>query len=380
MSSDLVLTNARLVTPTAVLDGTLSVAGGVIGAIDEGRSRSPAAIDLGGDFLLPGLVELHTDNLERHLEPRPGVRWPSALAALLAHDAQVAAAGITTVLDAVCVGDYREGGERRRILADSIASIREAMENGLLRADHRLHLRCEVSDTGVVEMFEAFADESLLRLASVMDHTPGHRQWRDLSAFRRFHRDKGWTNEEFEQVIAKRQALMLENSEKHRSAIVARCRARGIPLASHDDTTEEHVAEAAADGIVISEFPTTRSAAELARRHGMRIVMGAPNLVRGGSHSGNVSAAELAEAGLLDILSSDYVPGSLLHATFLLHDRIGIDLPRAVATVSANPAEAVGLDDRGALVPGRRADLVRVALHDGFPVVRGVWRGGERIS
>ena len=380
MTGQLILTNARVVTPTAIVVGTVSMTGGTIETVEEGRSHLSGALDLEGDLLLPGLVELHTDNLERHLEPRPGVHWPSPLAALLAHDGQIAAAGITTVLDAVCVGDYREGGERRRILAESIRSIAQASESGVLRADHRLHLRCEVADDGVVEMFESFAGEPLLRLVSVMDHTPGHRQWRDLSAFRRFHRDKGWSDAEFEQVIAKREMLMQRNSDKHRQVIVAHCRERGIPLASHDDTTDAHVEESAAFGIAISEFPTTLNAAALARRHGMSVVMGAPNLVRGGSHSGNVSAVTLAEAGLLDMLSSDYVPGSLLHAAFLLHERLGIDLPRAVATVSATPAAAIGLSDRGAIEPGKRGDLVRVRLHDGFPVVRSVWRAGDRIS
>ncbi|WP_119458995.1 alpha-D-ribose 1-methylphosphonate 5-triphosphate diphosphatase [Rhodospirillaceae bacterium SYSU D60014] len=380
MTGELILTNARVVTPAAVVVGTVSMTGGMIEAVEEGRSHAPGALDLEGDFLLPGLVELHTDNLERHLEPRPGVRWPSALGALLAHDSQIAAAGITTVLDAVCVGDYREGGERRRILAESIRSIAQASESGTLRADHHLHLRCEVADDGVVEMFDSFAGEALLRLVSVMDHTPGHRQWRDLSVYREFHRDKKWSDEEFAQVIARRETLMERNSGKHRQAIVARCKERGIPLASHDDTTEAHVEEAAAFGIAISEFPTTLSAAALARRHGMSVIMGAPNLVRGGSHSGNVSAATLAEAGLLDMMSSDYVPSSLLHAAFLLHERLGIALPSAIATVSANPAAAVGLSDRGGIEPGKRGDLVRVTLHDDFPVVRSVWRAGDRVS
>ncbi len=142
---------------------------------------------------------------------------------------------------------------------------------------------------------------------------------------------------------------------------------------------EAHVAEAASLGARLSEFPTTEAAAAAARRHGLKSVLGAPNVVRGGSHTGNVSALELARRGLLDILSSDYVPSSLLQACFRLQDEAGITLPGAIATVTRTPAEAVGLTDRGELGIGKRADLVRVAETPAGPVVRAVWREGVRV-
>jgi alpha-D-ribose 1-methylphosphonate 5-triphosphate diphosphatase len=380
MSSEAILGNARIVTADSVILGAVRVAGGRIADIMPGPTQVAGAQDLDGDYLLPGLVEIHTDNMEKHFEPRPGALWPSPLAAVLAHDAQVISAGITTVLDAVCVGDYRDSGKRRRILGDSISSIATARAADLLRADHLFHLRCEISDPSVVEMFEPYADHPLLRLVSVMDHTPGQRQWRDLESFRTFHRDKGWNDSEFADVIADHQVQMAQNSEVNRKAILDLCRGLQVPLASHDDTTEEHVEQAHAEGIGISEFPTTLAAARLARSRGMINIMGAPNVVRGGSHSGNISAMALAEAGLLDVLSSDYVPASLLHAGFLLHQHAGMDLPDAVRTVALNPARAIGLDDRGEIVPGRRADLVRVRLHADLPIVREVWRGGARVA
>jgi alpha-D-ribose 1-methylphosphonate 5-triphosphate diphosphatase len=150
-------------------------------------------------------------------------------------------------------------------------------------------------------------------------------------------------------------------------------------VAIHDDTLVEHVEQAAAEGIVLAEFPTTRRAAEAAREYRISTIMGAPNIVRGGSHSGNVSALELAKADLLDILSSDYVPSSLLTAVFELVNKAGWQLPRAMATVSAEPARAAGLHDRGVIAPGLRADFVRVTMLDALPVPRATYRAGARI-
>src|SRR4029453_14797932 len=152
MNTELILTNVRIVTRDSVIHGAARIAGDRIAEVSGTPSRAPGALDLDGDYLLPGLVELHTDNMEKHFEPRPNAFWPSPLAAALAHDTQIIGAGITTVLDAVCIGDYRDAGKRRRILADSIGSITTARAADLLRADHLFHLRCETSDPNVVEM------------------------------------------------------------------------------------------------------------------------------------------------------------------------------------------------------------------------------------
>jgi alpha-D-ribose 1-methylphosphonate 5-triphosphate diphosphatase len=379
MTAEMILTNARIVTRDAVVDGTVRIAGDEIREVSDGPSGAPGTQDLGGDYLLPGLVELHTDNMEKHFEPRPGAFWPSPVAAVLAHDAQIIGAGITTVLDAICVGDYRDAGRRRKILADSMSSVAAARGAGLLRADHLFHLRCETSDPNVVELFEPCAEDPLLRLVSVMDHTPGQRQWADLESFRTFNRDRGWSDAEFATVIAEHKDQMARYSDRNRQAILRLCRGLDVPLASHDDTTVDHVDQARAEGITIAEFPTTMTAAERARGYGMMTVMGAPNVVRGGSHSGNISAQALAEQGLLDILSSDYVPASLLHAGFFLHQHAGMALAGAVRTITLNPARSVGLTDRGEIAAGQRADLMRVRLHGDLPVLREVWRGGTRV-
>lgn len=371
-------TNAAIVTRDAVIEGTLTVADGLVLAVEDGASKVPGAIDFDGDYLLPGLVELHTDHLEGHYAPRPGVRWPAA-SAVMAHDAQVAAAGITTVFDALAVGDVADGSERVRNLQAMADGVVKAQDGGMLRAEHFLHLRCEVSHGGLPDLFRPFVGHPLVRLLSVMDHTPGQRQFASLEAYASYYKNKHKLDDHQFEVFTRDRLRDHElYSGRNRELVVGVARELGIVIASHDDATEGHVAESVEYGATIAEFPTTHVAAEAARAAGLAVLGGAPNVVRGGSHSGNVSVADLAARGLLDILSSDYVPSSLMHAAFALA-RETLSLPRAVALVSETPARVVGLDDRGVIEAGRLADFARVRLIEGVPVVRGVWRRGERI-
>jgi alpha-D-ribose 1-methylphosphonate 5-triphosphate diphosphatase len=373
----MILTNARIVAADAVIDGTLVVADGRIAAVEPGRTRAAAALDLDGDWLLPGFVELHTDHLERHYAPRPGVRWP-ARSAVLAHDAQIAASGITTVFDAVSVGDVFTDSDRVAGLQAMFAAIAGAQDEGVLRADHRVHLRCEISFPGTRERFAALADAPLVGLISVMDHTPGQRQLADMGKLRAYYTGRhGMSDADFDDWVAQRSADRARHGDACRDAVVQAARARAVPLASHDDATVQQVAESAALGMTIAEFPTTAEAAAACRAHGLSVMVGGPNLVLGGSQSGNVAAEDLVAAGLADIVSSDYVPAALLDSVVRLAPRLG--MPAAVALVSANPARAVGLADRGVVAPGRRADLVRVS-RGAAPVVRTVWRAGERVA
>jgi alpha-D-ribose 1-methylphosphonate 5-triphosphate diphosphatase len=381
-----IITNARVVTADEITVATVSVQEGVITDLQPGRSFAPGTQDWGGDYLIAGLIELHTDNLEKHLEPRPGVRWP-AMSALLTHDAQVSAAGITTVLDAMGVGDFDEQSVRAQGLQDAAGALRNAREQGLLRAEHLLHIRCELACANMLEVAAPFLDDPTVRLVSLMDHTPGQRQWMDVERFRIYtQRNQRWSDEHLAQVVAERQDMQARNAQRNRRGLLALCRDRHIPLASHDDTVPEHIDEALESGISISEFPTTVAAALAAREHGLGIIMGAPNLVRGGSHSGNVSALTLARDDLLDCLSSDYVPHALLYGAFLLRDQAGWSLPKAIAAVSCNPARLVGLHDRGEIAVGKRADFVRVretetAPHlPPVPVPLATWRQGVRIA
>lgn len=378
--SELILKNAKLVLADEVISGSIRVLDGRIDDIG-GATAVPAAKDMEGDYVIPGLVELHTDHLEGHYAPRPKVRW-NPFAAVLAHDAQICSSGITTVFDALRIGmdeDADLSAHDMRKLADAID---DGCRNNKLRADHFIHLRCEVSAADCLDGFAVFEGDTRLKLASLMDHAPGQRQFRNLDAYSTYYQGKlKMSDEVFAAFCKKRIADSEANSDRNRHAIAQACRERGIVLASHDDATLDHVEDAVEKGIQVAEFPTTFEAAKASKEAGMAVLMGAPNVVRGGSHSGNIAASELADHGLLDILSSDYIPFSLIQSAFMIeeHDN-GINLPEAIRMVSKNPAASCGLDDRGEITLGKRGDLVRVSVDHHVPVVRTVWREGRRVS
>jgi alpha-D-ribose 1-methylphosphonate 5-triphosphate diphosphatase len=379
--TETVLTNARIVLADRVIDGTVVTRGEMIVEVDEGRSQLLSAIDCEGDFLTPGFVELHTDNLERHTMPRPGTFWPCD-AAVLGHDREIAAAGITTVFNALYVGEVHSRSARVERLTEMHDAIEEHMADGALKVDHYFHWRCEVSYGGMIELLQPLLDHRRLRLLSVMDHTPGQRQFTDLDRYKEYYQGKfGMSDAELAEFIAQRTEDQKQHSARNRAAVVRLAQERGLSLASHDDATVEHVEEAIRDGICIAEFPTTFESASASHKAGLSVLMGAPNIVRGKSHSGNVSARELGERGVLDILSSDYVPGSLLYGALLLERAAGsITLPEAIATITRNPARSVGLDDRGEIAAGQRADLVRFHVTKKAPVIGDVWRAGKKIA
>lgn len=372
----------KLVTRTAVIEGSVCVDNGLIVSVDEGASAVGSAEDFAGDYLLPGLIEIHADTVEKHFAPRATVIWPAPLAAFASHDNQIAGSGITTVLNALGVGDYKGRDARRHALHATFSILKKFRQSALMRADHFIHLRCEISDPDVLDILTPYFDEDIVRLISVTDHTPGERQWRDLNVFRKYNASFDWTqnDEVFDAFVTERQNIQRQHAPKNTAAIAEICQARGIPLASHDDTTEEHVKIAVAAGATLSEFPCTVDAARLAHRNNLKTIAGAPNVVRGGSMAGNASALDFARQGLFDILSYDYMPVSLVHAPFILNDELGIPLPDAVAMASGNVADALGFHDRGEIAPGKRADLVRVTLAGDVPVVREVWRRGARVS
>ncbi len=379
--TETILANATLVLPGETLRGHLRMADGQIADIAQGGTIPPGAIDCGGDLVMPGLVELHTDNLERHIQPRPKVGWPHQ-AAIIAHDAELTSVGITTVFDALRVGSVVSNGrlgygEYARALADEILDLRA---QGALRISHRLHLRAEVCSETLIEELAKFGAQDRVGIVSLMDHTPGQRQFSDVTQLRHYIRGKhGLSEAEFEAHIASQQALSARVRPVHEPAVVAAARRYGAVLASHDDTTPEQVATSRGHGVRFAEFPTTTAAALACHGQDIAVMMGAPNLIRGGSHSGNVAARALAEQGLLDILSSDYVPSALLSGALMLGDLWG-DMARGIATVTAAPATVAGLEDRGTLNPGLRADVIRVARVGNAGAVRGVWVAGQRVG
>ena len=380
MTDPITLANARLILADEVIHGSLQMQDGVITQIDSGATMQSGALDMEGDYVAPGLVELHTDNLERHLSPRPKVDWPYR-AAIMAHDRELAGTGITTVYDAIRVGSIISGDSKRydkyaRRMADEILAMRDA---GALRISHHLHLRAEICSETLIEELDEFGPEDRVGIVSMMDHTPGQRQFRDVSKFETYTRGKyTFSDTEFSAYIEFLYGLQDKYGVVHEAATAAAATRYGATLASHDDTTAEQVHASHAHGITLAEFPTTIEAAHACHAHGIATIMGAPNLIRGGSHSGNVAALELAQLDRLDILSSDYVPAGLLMAAVQLGGIWG-NMARGIATVSANPASKVGLEDRGLLQAGKRADLIRFATLDDFPVLKETWSEGRRV-
>jgi alpha-D-ribose 1-methylphosphonate 5-triphosphate diphosphatase len=382
--SETILTNAELVLGDRVMLGTLVIRDGLIAEMTEGRSSVPGAEDLGGDILMPGIIDLHTDNLERQVQPRPGARWPSR-SAFLAHDAQCAAAGVTTVFDALCVGNLNfDIDDRVRTFREGVADLTALAASGLFKSDHFLHLRCEMPAENMLGLVEAVIPHPLTRMVSLMDHTPGVGQYADLNRFRQRKGIDGLPLAEIDAQIAELQAKRLRLRGPQRRLLLEMVRSsrqggRTIVLASHDDETLEEVEENHADGITISEFPVRIAAAKAAKALSMDVIAGAPNIVRGGSHSGNVSAADLLAAGAVDALASDYVPPALIEAAFAAADA-GLPVPQAVALVTSGPARLAGLTDRGRLAVGLRADLLRARRHEGLTAPLAVWRQGSRVA
>jgi alpha-D-ribose 1-methylphosphonate 5-triphosphate diphosphatase len=378
MTTETILTNALLVLPDALQHGTLLLREGRIVEVQPGSSHAPGAIDLDGDHLMPGVIDVHTDNLERQVQPRATARWPSR-SAFLAHDAQTAAAGVTTVLDALCLGDLGFDAQRTETFLDGVRDLDALAPTGLLKSEHFLHLRCELPAADMMPLLETVADHPAVRMVSLMDHSPGVGQYADVERYRAM-RARTLPLDEVERRIEGLLAQRERLRGPQRSKLLERIAHRDLPLASHDDWREDEIAENEADGIMISEFPVSMLAAEAARRHGMQIIAGAPNLVRGGSHSGNVAAADLVRAGLVDVFASDYVPPAMIEAVWRAAAETGISLPAAIATITDAPARMLKMTDRGRIEAGRRADLVRIRPLGIMPVVRSVWREGERVA
>lgn len=341
-----------VVVPHGVLTpGTVTVdADGRIGEVIPGAAAS--ARNLGsGSILVPGAVDLHGDAIEKLVEPRPGVRIPFAVA-VRALDRRLASSGVTTSFSALSFAGDELG------LRDPSASASLALELRTLDdpgVDHRVHVRVEVTDAASVAAAAEAVAAGGIDLVSAMNHTPGQGQFADVDAYVSFHERTYGTSPEdsLRRADTKRAALaiLLPN---HLERIAEAARSAGVPFAWHDPDSADSVARAADLGATIAEFPTTREALHAAKAAGLTVAMGAPNLLRRASSSGNLSAVDALAVGALDVLVSDYYPEAMWPA--VLH--CGLPLAEGAAMVAGRPAAAAGLSDRGRIAPGLRADLV----------------------
>ncbi|WP_424975576.1 alpha-D-ribose 1-methylphosphonate 5-triphosphate diphosphatase [Dinoroseobacter sp. S124A] len=328
-------------------------------AISDGRILSDAPglreVDLEGYALLPGLIDLHGDGFERHLAPRRGALRTTE-EGLLALDAELAAAGITTAILAQFWS--WEGGMRSPDFARELARALTATGDRL-RTDMQIQLRLETHMIDDFPAVEAFIAETGIRYVVFNDHLPHQR----LAEGRRPPRLTGQalkSGRNPEAHLRLMQDLHARSAEvPARLAALSRALiARGVTLGSHDDHSPADRHAARAMGVRIAEFPETAEAAEAAREQGDPIILGAPNVMRGASHAGNVSARDLIADGLCDALVSDYHYPSLKAAALDLAGGVSPALAPVWDRVSARPAEMLGLSDRGTLAPGQRADLV----------------------
>lgn len=376
---ELAFRNAWVVTPAADFLGSVLVRDGQIVSVDEGPSATGE--DLQGDVLMPGVVDLHTDSLEKHYFPRPNIGW-NPVSAAVTHDGCCLSVGVTTIFNSLTLGSFNpsvaRSGDNLPRLVDGLGA---AQAQGMCKADHRIHWRCETTADDLRDRLAHLSEHPLTAMFSLMDHTPGQRQYKNLEKHLANWRANGMSENDALDRLAQVRERQARNADPNRRYVAELAMTRGIPLASHDDETVEHIDEAADLGATVAEFPVTQEAARRARERGMIVVMGGPNLIRGGSYSGNVPAADLAHDGLLDAFASDYVPRSLIECVFAIASApFSWTLPDAVSLVTAAPARAAGLTDRGQILAGQRADFVRVRLQDGLPLVSGVWTEGARVA
>jgi alpha-D-ribose 1-methylphosphonate 5-triphosphate diphosphatase len=376
------LSNLRLVLAERIIEhSSVCIEGGRITQVMEGDAPVNDSIDCQSLMAIPGIIDLHGDMLERDIEPRPRARFPVELA-MHELDKRLAATGVTTAYAAVGFA-WRKSDLRTQETAVEIIRILNRIKNTLL-TDCRIHARFEVSNAETVPILEDMLRQGWIDLVSIMDHTPGQGQYNDTSRYVTFLKEwLGFTEEQLAPIytrMAEKIEIMAVTPRDWTlaKAIIETALAHQVVVASHDDDTVEKINTQADMGVTIAEFPINLAAAETARARGMHTIMGAPNAFRGESNTGNLSAMDGIRAGVIDILASDYYPAALLQTPFKVAQQGILSLPQAIRLVTSNPAHAAGLQDRGQIAVGQRADLVLVEPGDEVRV-RVTLRGGEAI-
>jgi len=371
------LTHATVVLANELRSNlTVLIEGDRIAALDPDQTAGAVEIDLDGQILMPGMIDLHCDALEKEVEPRPGVTFPLDLACAQA-DRRNAAAGVTTVFHALSFAN-REFGVRNNNVAAQIGRAIHAWQPHAL-IDNKFHARFEVNDPTAQPILSDLFDEGMIELISFMDHSPGQGQFRDVESFRRYIANVYMADDAVLDAIIEQKTKGATGATARMQQLAAKARTCNVAIASHDDDTEAKIAIVGELGATISEFPINLETALVARTRGMSTLFGAPNILRGKSQSGNMRALDAVTAGVADCLCSDYSPVSLLPAVMKLPELAEISLSRAIGLVTRNPARAAGLHDRGEIAPGKRADLVAVQRVGNLPHPGQVWSRGRLV-
>lgn len=377
--------NGKIITPDATLEGfSLIIDGDRIRAVaPDGISGTGDIVDAGGAYVMPGFIDIHADYIERMAAPRPTSVMDFTLA-LREAERELVGHGITTMFHSLSMYKQGDFGTSPMRSAENTRSLMELVHDSHRRQHlirHRIHARFEIDNVERVAELEAYIREKKIHLLSFMDHTPGQGQFRSIESYRRML--KGYRNlseTELDDIVESWKDREKLTSDAI-SGLAALAKAHGLAVASHDDDTIEKLELVRSYGVRISEFPITLEVARAARAAGMHTVAGAPNILLGGSHSGNLSAAEAILDGAVDVLCSDYYPASLLHSVFRMHREHDLPLHGMVRLVTTNAAKAVGLSsETGSLEAGLKADFLIVdLLDDGFPVVASAYVDGREV-
>ncbi|KVD84431.1 phosphonate metabolism protein PhnM [Burkholderia sp. ABCPW 14] len=377
MTNRTYLTGARVVLPDTVLDDSaVLVEHGRIAAIEPDGASAAAHVDLTGQTLIPGLVDLHCDAIEKEVEPRARVLFPLDFAASQI-DRRNAAAGITTPFHAISFASADAGvrdNDTAQALVRAVAAFRRS---GLV--DNRIHCRYEVTDAAAAPRLHQLLDDGIVDLLSVMDHSPGQGQFRTLDAYVDYLTGNHRIGRDAAHEIAAGKLASRAGANERMSALLAHAQRTGVPTASHDDDSAERVAAMKRLGIRMTEFPTNDATARAATGLGLPTLFGAPNVLRGKSQSGSMRAIDAIRACKSVCLCSDYQPSTLVVAAFIAADQARLDLPSAIALVTRNSADACGLADRGRIAVGARADLVSVSFEGRWPMVTNTWSAGRHV-
>jgi len=372
------LTHATLVLPDRVLqDSALLIADGQIAAIEPASAPTDAnVIDLRGHTMMPGLIDVHCDAIEKEAEPRANVLFPLDFAVAQV-DRRNAAAGITTPYHALSFASNQFGVRNNETAATLVRAVAAYRAHSLV--DNRIHGRYEVTDAAAVPVLEMLMEEGVIDLLSVMDHSPGQGQFKTLDAYLSYMMGNHGMSREEAAHAAARKTAELDGASERVSRLVSKAHALGIPTASHDDDSPQRIAAMHALGVRMSEFPINVETAQAASAHALPTILGAPNVLRGKSQSGSMRAIDAIHAGVGNILCSDYQPSTLVAAAFAAARLADLPLDQALALVTSNPADACLLNDRGRLAPGKRADVIAVGSVAGQPLVTHTWSAGRLV-